>query len=114
MAEVGEISGGSGAWNLRFLRSFNDWEMSKYKISLVKSITKESSCRKKDRLVWKGDKNDQFTVKAYCSSLEGVSSLKAPIKILWYSYVLPKVGFLAWEAWWAKVLTMQQHKKRDY
>ena len=50
--------------------------------------------RKKDRLVWKGDKNDQFTVKAYCNLLEGASPLKAPIKILWNHYVPSKVGFL--------------------
>ena len=43
--------------------------------------------------MWKGDKNDQFTMNAYCNLLEGASPLKAPVKILWNPYVPFKLGF---------------------
>ena len=49
---------------------------------------------KKDKLVRKGDKNGQFTMKAYCNLLEGAFPLKALLKILWNPYVQSKVGFL--------------------
>ena len=33
---------------------------------------------------------------------------------MWNSYVPSKVGFFAWEAWWGKVLNMNQLKKRGF
>ena len=53
-------------------------------------------------------------MKTYCKILEGGPSRRAPIKILWNPYVPSKVGFFAWEAWWGKVLTMDQLKKRGF
>ena len=50
-------------------------------------------------------------MKTYCKILEGGPSRQAPVKILWNPYVPSKVGFFAWEAWWGKVLTMDQLKK---
>ena len=34
--------------------------------------------RQKDRIVWKGTKNGQFSVKGYCSLMEGGLSRKVP------------------------------------
>ena len=34
-----------------------------------------------------------------------------PVKLLWNPLVPTKVGFFAWEAWWSKILTMDQLKK---
>ena len=70
--------------------------------------------QKRGKLVWKGDKNSQFTAKAYFKFLEGVSPIKALGRILWNPYVPSKVCFFAREAWWRKVLTTQQLKKRGY
>ena len=70
--------------------------------------------RQNDRIVWKGNKNGQFSVKGYCSLMEGGPSRKASTNIIWNPYVPTKVSFFAWEARWGKVLTTQQLKKRGY
>ena len=44
--------------------------------------------------------------------MEGGLSCQAPVKVLWNPYFLTKVGFFCWEAWWGKVLTLDQMKKR--
>lgn len=41
-------------------------------------------------------------------------STPVPVKILWNSWVPTKICFFAWEAWWGKVLTMEQLKKRGF
>ena len=35
-----------------------------------------------------------------------------PRKLIWNNCIHPKVSFFVWEAWWGKVLTMEQLKKR--
>ena len=103
--EVWDLSNFSGAWNPRFLRPFNDWEMEQVQNFVGLLNNKHTFPRKKDKLVWKGNKNDQFPVRGYYNNLEEGALLKAPMKILWNPYVPSKVSFYAWEAWWGKVLT---------
>ena len=57
MAEVWESSGDFGAWNLRFLRPLNDWEMEQVQHFIGLTNFKHTFLQKKDRLMWKGDKN---------------------------------------------------------
>ena len=35
-----------------------------------------------------------------------------PSKVIWYSWVPPKVGIFAWEATWSKILTFDKVQKR--
>ena len=114
MAEVWESSGEDGAWNPRFSRAFNDWDLEQVQNFIELNNNKLIIPQKKDRIVWKGNKNGQFSVKVYYHQLEVGPPLKAPTNIIWNPYVPTKVGFFAWEAWWGKVLTMQQLKKRGY
>ena len=109
-----ESSGEDGAWNPRFSRAFYDWELEQVQNFIWLTNNKLVIPRKKERIVWKGNKNGQFSMKVHCSLLEVGPPLKAPTNIIWNPYVPTKVGLFAWEAWWDKILTMQQLKKRGY
>ena len=52
--------------------------------------------------------------KAYFNLLEGASTYSIPTKMLWNPYVLQNLVFFYWEAWWGKVLTSTQLKKRGF
>ena len=67
-----------------------------------------------DSLRWKIDGKGRFTVKANFTHLEVGTLISVPTKLLWNSCVPPKVGFFAREAWWGKVLTTEQLKKRCF
>ena len=54
--EVWDLSNFYGAWNLRFLRPFNDWEM-KHVQNFVRLLNNWHTFPRKDKLVWKGNKN---------------------------------------------------------
>ena len=67
-----------------------------------------------DKLIWKVNVSRVFLVKDYFNSMEEVPSCAAPIKILWNPQVPSKIGFFIWDAWWGKVLTSSQLKKRGF
>ena len=98
VVEVWESLREDGAWNLRFSRAFNDWELEQVQNFIRLTNNKLIIQRKKDRIVWKGNKNGQFLVKVYCSLLEVGPPLKAPTNIIWNPYVPTKVGLFTWEA----------------
>ena len=95
VANVWESSRETGAWNPRFSRAFNDWEMEQVQIFIGLTSNKLIIPRKKDRIVWKGNKNGQFSAKGYCNLMEGGPSRKAPTNIIWNPYVPTKVSFFA-------------------
>ena len=114
MAEVWDLSRGEGAWMPTFVRLFNDWEL-----DIVQNFFCLITCRsvnqmEKDSLHWKGGKIGMYIVKESYELLVGGNTRIVPMKILWNSYVPPKVCFFAWEVWWGKVLTMDQLKKRGF
>ena len=114
VAEVWDSSRGERVWSPVFVRPFNDWEVEEVQnfLNLV------NNCRvnqeENDRLVWKGDKNALYFVKANTALLEGSAGRIAPWKLVWNSIVSPKISFFAWEVWWGKILTMEQLKKRGF
>ena len=61
-----------------------------------------------DRVLWTQMKSGKFTVKFLYKALELDSLVYFPMKIIWNSYVQPKISFFAWEASWGKVLTLDQ------
>ena len=87
--------GGGGAWDPKFLRSFNDWELDAIQEFIGLTSNNKISPLKKDKLFWKGDVSGCFTVKGYFNQLEGGSSSKVPYKMLWNSIIPSKVGFFA-------------------
>ena len=97
--DMWDTSRGEGAWNLSFVRSFNDWELDTVQqfICLIKSMT--INLLERDILFWKGDKNVMYTVKVYYKMIEGGNTRAMPLNLLWNSCVPPlKVRFFAWEA----------------
>ena len=91
-------SGGSSAWNPKFERRFNVWELETIQAFLGLLNKSCINPQQKDKLIWKGNTFEGFTVKAYFNILEGATSVLVPIKILWNPHVPSKIGFFAWEA----------------
>ena len=67
-----------------------------------------------DRMVWKGTKNEIFTVKSLYNSLDHGCAVPFPWRIIWSPDVPTKVGFFVWEASWGRVLTQNQLKRRGW
>lgn len=60
------------------------------------------------------EQGQKFFEKYYYSSLELAFGDLFPVKEVWDSWAPPKVGFaLAWEAFWAKIMTLDQLRRRD-
>ena len=98
VADVWVTLRGEGAWNLSFVRSFNDWELDivQHFICLINNMKVDLLGR--DRLFWKGDKNGMYTIKENYKRIEGGDLKVVPLNLLWNSCVPPKVRFFAWEA----------------
>ena len=53
-ADVWEVHGGLGAWDPKFLRSFNDWEMDAIQAFIVLTSNNVIAPLVKDKLIWMG------------------------------------------------------------
>ncbi|RVW14380.1 hypothetical protein CK203_090481 [Vitis vinifera] len=106
------------AWNWRFA---NERE------ALWRQVIGRSSGRNKGAEAWleelwdhSGDegnaveetKDGIFSVKSLYSSLASRRDVQFPYSNIWSTCVPTKVSFFAWEAYWGKVLTLDQLKKR--
>ena len=69
---------------------------------------------KEDKLILKGNKTDNYLVNLMYEVLNCHVSSPLPFSVLsiWNPLVHLKVSFLAWEAAWGKMLTLDQHKRR--
>ena len=83
--------GRGGELEPSFTRRFNDWELDE-----------------EDRVRWLVSKDGNFSVKSLYKVLESDSSVCFPMKIIWNSWVQPKISLFAWEASWGKALTLDQ------
>ena len=63
-------------------------------------------------MVWLGLKNDNFSSKSFYSSLASKQAKPFTHDIVWNSWVPMRVSFFAWEATWARILTLDQLKRR--
>ena len=82
-----------GAWDPKFLRPFNDWEMDEIQAFIDLTSNNSISPTIKDKMVWKGADFGCFNIKAYFRLLEGASPHSIPTKMLWNPYVPSKIGF---------------------
>ena len=85
--------GDQGAWDPKFERPFNDWELETVQTVIGQINRKFTILQVQDKRVWKGNVFGVFTVKDYFNSLEEGLSCAAPIKILWNTHVSSKIGF---------------------
>ena len=103
-----------GGWIPRFSRPFNDWEL----IEVVNFMKMTHPWRvvsnREDKLVLKGGKPSLYSVKLLYEVLNRTEAETRPFPALsvWNTMVPLKVGFFAWEAYWGKVMTLDQLKKR--
>ncbi|RVW38495.1 hypothetical protein CK203_085301 [Vitis vinifera] len=82
--------GEEGGWTPRFSRPFNDWEVERF-LSTIQG--KRLNADVEDRMVWKGTKNEIFTVKSLYNSLDHSCAVPFPWSIIWSPDVPTKVGF---------------------
>ena len=66
-----------------------------------------------DDMIWTRLKNAKFSIKALYLDLELGCTISFPAGVIWNSWVLLEVDFFAWEATWAKVLTLDHLKKES-
>ena len=104
-AIVGDLwdqNAGQGDWNLRFFRSFNDWELALVD-ELLQILRNQRINLEEDLALWKGGKNGQFGVKDAYGLLTSHSTLLFPKKGIWVENVPSKLAFFAWEATWRRI-----------
>ena len=68
-----------------------------------------------DKSAWKLTKDGCFLIKSSFDFLEGERETDLfPKRLFWNKWVPSKMGFFAWEAWWGRVLIMDQLKRRGF
>ncbi|KAJ9677832.1 hypothetical protein PVL29_022672 [Vitis rotundifolia] len=115
-ATVGELwdqSAGQGGWNLRFIRRFNDWELTLVD-ELLQILRSQRISLEEDLAVWKGGKNGKCEVKDAYGLVTSHSTPMFPKKGVWVENVPSKLAFFAWEATWGRVLTIDRLQKRGW
>ena len=99
-------------WSLVFVRSFNDWEVEEVERFLCSLHNRKIRLDQEDNLLMKDSKNAGYSVRLMYRLLDHSLPSVFPFRSIWNPIVPHKLGFLAWEASWGKVLTLDQVKKR--
>ncbi|RVW17787.1 putative ribonuclease H protein [Vitis vinifera] len=86
MGDLWDQNAGQGEWNLRFLRSFNDWELPLVE-ELLQILRNQRINLEEDLAVWKGGKNGQFGVTDAYGLLTSHSTILFPKKGIWVENV---------------------------
>ena len=102
-----------GGWNPTFLRSFNDWEMEEVDRFLQVLHSKQIKHFMEDKILFKGSRNNGFSVKSMYSVLDCSPQVDFPYRSIWNPVIPPRMGFFVWEASWGRVLTLDQLKRRE-
>ncbi|RVW59538.1 putative dolichyl pyrophosphate Man9GlcNAc2 alpha-1,3-glucosyltransferase [Vitis vinifera] len=113
VSEVWDSSLGQGGWNLRLARDFNDWELEQIgnMLNLLKDFRTSTE---EDAVRWKRESNGVFGAKGAYKMLVGSSACVFPNRRIWMNKVPTKVSFLAWEASWGKILTLDKLQRRGW
>ena len=61
-----------------------------------------------------GAKDGRFPIKRLYSELKPKRYMNFPSKMIWNSWVPPKVEIFAWEATWSKILTLDNIQRRGW
>ena len=70
MADLWNWDSGEEGWNLIFLRFFNDWEMEEVNRFLQVLYSKQIRPLIEDKILFKGSRNDAFSVSSMYRVLE--------------------------------------------
>lgn len=66
-----------------------------------------------DRLLCTKTKSDKFTIKSLYTAMELGNLVSFPMRIIWNSWVQPRMSFFAWEAKWVKALILNQVQRLE-
>ncbi|WMV10142.1 hypothetical protein MTR67_003527 [Solanum verrucosum] len=101
-------------WNLFLRRGLNDWEMTTIArfydtMQMATNLTGEE-----DRLVWKGERGGEFTVKSAYRELRSTEEQHAgwPWRMIWRTEIPYKVNYFTWLLAKQAVLTHENLNKR--
>ena len=86
--------GGGGAWDPKFLRPFNDWELDAIQEFIGLTSNNKISSLEKDKLIWKGDESGCFTVKGCLINWKEAPPITFLIKCYGTLLSLQKLFFL--------------------
>ena len=111
---VQQVGKGGESWNPHFTRPFNDWELDEVENMLRRLCGERVLLYEEDGVRWVESNDGSFSVKSLYKVLELDSSVCFPMKIIWNSWVHPKISFFAWDASWGKALTLDQIQKRGW
>ena len=112
VADLWNWESGEGGWNPIFLRSFNNWEMEEVDRFLQILCRKQINPLMEDKIIFKGSRNDGFSVKIMYRVLDCSPQVVFPSRSIWNPVIPPRWGFFAWEASWGRVLTLDQLQRR--
>uniref|UniRef100_A0A2N9ELX8 Reverse transcriptase domain-containing protein n=1 Tax=Fagus sylvatica TaxID=28930 RepID=A0A2N9ELX8_FAGSY len=104
----------SCAWNISFLRDFNDWEMPEV-LSFFNFIQPFLPNRETDdKLVWPLRKSGKFDVRSYYGALQVPLRSRFPWKIIWGVKAPRRISFFIWTAACGKILTCDNLMRRGH
>ena len=112
VADLWNWDSGEGGWNPIFLRFFNDWELEEVVRFLQVLYRTQIRPLKEDKIIFKGSRNDVFSVSSMCRVLDCSPQVAFPSRLIWNPVLPPRLSFFGWEASWGKVLTLDQLKRR--
>ncbi|RVW47663.1 hypothetical protein CK203_095473 [Vitis vinifera] len=78
VADYWDPMGEVGGWTPLFLRPFNDWEVEEAERLLSSIQGKRVDADGEDRMLWRGTKNEIFTVKSLYKSLDHSYAVSFP------------------------------------
>ncbi|RVW56524.1 putative ribonuclease H protein [Vitis vinifera] len=81
VADYWDPMGEVGGWTPLFLRPFNDWEVEEAERLLSSIQGKRVDADGEDRMLWRGTKNEIFTVKSLYKSLDHSYAVSFPGKL---------------------------------
>ena len=98
-------------WFPTFIRSFNDWEMEEVERFLSSIHRKKIRPWIEDKLLLKGSSHGNFSVKTLYSGFDLSLEIDFPFCSV-RNHVIPfKISFFTWEAYWGKVIILDQLKR---
>ncbi|RVW42180.1 putative ribonuclease H protein [Vitis vinifera] len=90
--EMWDHSSGSGGWNLRFHRDFNDWELDLIRGLLI-MLRDFKLSSEEDVVLWKGGGHGKYGVKDAYNGLVVINACNFPYRGVWVDKVPTKAAF---------------------
>ncbi|RVW97198.1 putative ribonuclease H protein [Vitis vinifera] len=115
-ATVGDLwdqNAGQGGWNLRFIRGFNDWELTLVD-ELLQILRSQRITLEEDLALWKGGKNGKFDVKDAYGLLTSRSTPLFPKKGHLGGECSFQVSICCVGSYLGRVLTIDRLQKRGW